>query len=162
MFGVYHLRLVSGITLLFFTWMTLYPSLAAATAPGTSPAPTVEAANPLDDLRETALRAKAKANRGAYHEDEDQRLLRGEAELDAEAAQAEAGFAEVEQHLERHGLPEEIKQRHRQAVADYRAQRKELQARLGEFRQAHGKKDRSRAQRALNDLADFLHKAQKT
>jgi hypothetical protein len=164
MFGTHHLRLASGITLVFFTWMTLYSALAAATAPAPSapPASTVEAANVLDELRATALRAKTKANRGASHENEDLRLLQGEADLDAEASQAEAGFAEVEQHLERHGLPEEIKQRHRRAVADYRAQRKALQARLAEFRQAHAKKDRSRAQRALNELADFLHKAQKT
>jgi hypothetical protein len=164
MFGTHHLRLASGITLVFFTWMTLYSALAAATAPAPSapPASTVEAANVLDELRATALRAKTKANRGDSHENEDLRLLQGEADLDAEASQAEAGFAEVEQHLERHGLPEEIKQRHRRAVADYRAQRKALQARLAEFRQAHAKKDRSRAQRALNELADFLHKAQKT
>jgi hypothetical protein len=154
------MRGLSATVLLAFTMLILMPTVQAAQLPAAKPvAMPASVEDVLGDLRDTALRARDKAKHGQGHKDEDQRLLSREAELGHVEDQAEADFAAIEQHLESHGLPEEIKQRHRQAVADYRAKMKELKARLGEFRQA---RDRSRAQRALNDLADFLQKEQKT
>jgi RHS repeat-associated protein len=161
MFGIQGLRCISGVTLFFFTWMTLYPTLAAAARPVPTPPTAASVEEILEDLRDTALRTRSKTERGQNATREHPRLLARAAELDAADAQAEADFAAAERHLETHHLPEAIQQRHRQAVADYRAQRQELKRRLDEFRAVHGRQDPTRAQRALTELADFLHREQK-
>jgi transglutaminase-like putative cysteine protease len=157
------MRGLSATVLLAFTMLILMPTVQAAqpsaARPADAPAP-VE--NVLGNLRDTALRARDKAEHGQGHKDEDRRLLQHEAELGHVEDEAEADFAAVEQHLESHGLPEEIKQRHRQAVADYRVKMQELKQHLKEFKDARARKDSIDERRRLNDLADFLQKEQKT
>jgi hypothetical protein len=107
LFGTRTLRATAATTLFFFTWMTLYPGLAAVAA---TPPPTQadSAESLLDDLRDAARRGQAKAGRGQGHDEEDRRLTEGESNLGAESQTEEARFAEVEPHLNDHGLPAEI------------------------------------------------------
>jgi transglutaminase-like putative cysteine protease len=157
------MRGLSATVLLAFTMLILMPTVQAAQLPAAKPtdAP-APVENVLGNLRDTALRARDKAEHGQGHKDEDRRLLQHEAELGHVEDEAEADFAAVEQHLESHGLPEEIKQRHRQAVADYRVKMQELKQHLKEFKDARARKDSIDERRRLNDLADFLQKEQKT
>jgi transglutaminase-like putative cysteine protease len=157
------MRSTAALVLVTFTLMILQPTIAAAqAAKHAKPTPASRPAhNLLDELRATTLRMKAKSERGEKRDDDEQRLLQHTDELDEEEQQAEADFQAIKQHLDDHGLPEEIKERHRQTVADYHAKMNALKARLSEFRKVHSKKDHNHKQRALNDLADFLQKEQK-
>ncbi|TAL46033.1 MAG: hypothetical protein EPN89_11170, partial [Methylovulum sp.] len=166
MFGNRSLRRLSGITLFFFLWMTLYPAVAAAVAleqstPATAPAAVKAEANPLEELRDTAQRARGKAERNEDSGKEEAQLLQRAEKLDDEQRQAEAEFAAIGKHLDAHQLPAEIKQRHAEAVADYRAKMKQLKQHLKDFKNAHQRRDKNSVQRQLKELASFLDKAQK-
>jgi hypothetical protein len=162
LFAAAGLRRTAGLTLFFFFWATLYPSLAAAVqtaapaaaAPGGRP----EEKNTLDELRGLARQARDQARRGGDRRAEEERLLHSADGLDAEERRAEAEFAAVGRHLEDRHLPGEIKERHAQALAGYRAKMRELRQRLRDFRQARGGAD---AGRRLGELAGFLEKEQK-
>ena len=104
---------------------------------------------------------EAKADRGEDESDEANQLLKHAAKLDAEEQQAEAEFAATRQHLEDHHLPDEIKQRHAEALAGYRAKMKQLKQLVQGFKAAHGRKDKAAARQHLKDMADFLSKEQK-
>jgi hypothetical protein len=161
MFGVQSLRLTSGITLFFFVWLTLQPLRALAEQPAAPTPPAASVEDALDDLRDTAEQAEAKATRSKNNETEKNRLLKYLPKLDGLESDAEADFAEVEAHIKTHQLPAEIQTRHQAAVAEFRAKMGELKRYLHELDLAHGKKDRVNEQRALNDLATFLKKEQK-
>lgn len=162
MFGTASLRRTACLTLFFFFWATLHPSLAAAaqTAQPVSAAlaERPEEKNALDELRGLARQARNKARRGGDRRAEEVLLLQSAEGLDAEERRAEAEFAAVGKHLEDRRLPDEIKQRHAQALAEYRAKMRELRQRLRDFRQARSGAD---AGRRLGELADFLDKEQK-
>ena len=165
MFIAYSLRPISAITLFFFLWMTLYSAVSAAVGQGQATPPAAQAApaepDTLNSLRELAGRAHAKADRGEDESDEANQLLKHAAKLDAEEQQAEAEFAATRQHLEDHHLPDEIKQRHAEALADYRAKMQQLKQLAQGFKAAHGRKDKAAARQHLKDMADFLSKEQK-
>jgi len=166
MFTARSLRPISGTTLFFFLWMTLYPAVSAAVGQGQATPPAAQAAQPsepdtLDSLRELAGRAHAKADRGEDESDEANQLLKQADKLDTEEQQAEAEFAQTRKHLEDHHLPDEIKQRHAEALAGYRAKMKQLKQLAQGFKAAHGRKDKAAARQQLKEMADFLGKEQK-
>lgn len=160
LFGTRTLRATAATTLFFFIWMTLHPALAAAVQSAPPPTQAGSAKSLLDDLRDAARRGQAKAGRGEGHDEDDRRLMEGEANLDVRSQAEEAEFAEVEQHLDDHGLPAEIKQRHAQALGEYRAKLKELKSKLRAFHEAHDRHGADESARR-DDLADFLQKNQK-
>jgi hypothetical protein len=168
LFSPRRLRRTAAPTLFFFLWMLLHPALAAAVqAAPPAPAPAAPAGAPpaqagaLDSLRGLARLADAKARRGEDHRAEKARLLRAAEGLDEEDRQAEAEFAAALRHIEARGLPGEIRQRHAQALADYRAKMKTLRGHLDGLRQAEARRDGPAAARRLGELAGFLAKEQK-
>ncbi|WP_019867115.1 transglutaminase-like domain-containing protein [Methylovulum miyakonense] len=166
MFTARSLRPISGTTLFFFLWMTLFPAVSAAVGQSQATPTAAQAAAPaepdtLDSLRELAGRAHAKADRGEDESDEAKQLLDQADKLDTEEQQAEAEFAQTRKHLEDHHLPDEIKQRHAEALAGYRAKMKQLKQLAQGFKAAHGRKDRAAARQQLKAMADFLGKEQK-
>ncbi|WP_019867113.1 transglutaminase domain-containing protein [Methylovulum miyakonense] len=166
MFTARSLRPISGTTLFFFLWMALYPAVSAAIGQDQATPPAAQAAQPsepdtLDSLRELAGRAHAKADRGEDESDEAKQLLDQADKLDTEEQQAEAEFAQTRKHLEDHHLPDEIKQRHAEALAGYRAKMKQLKQLAQGFKAAHGRKDKAAARQQLKAMADFLVKEQK-
>lgn len=165
MFGIHSLRRTAGATLFFFVWMILYPALAAAVQPtpvtASAPSSVKQDPNTLEALRDTAQRARAKAERGEDSNTEESQLLQSAEVLDKEQRQAEAEFADIGKHLETHHLPNEIKQRHAEAVADYRSKMKALKARVNDFKAAHTRRDKTGTRQRLSELSDFLDKAQK-
>jgi len=165
MFGTRTLRPLSAITLFFFLWTVMYPTVSAAVAADTAPSARPAAAPPepdtLESLRSLAHRAHAKTEAGADSAAEANQLLQHAAKLGQEQQQAEAEFAATRQHLEDHKLPDSIKQRHAQALKDYRANMQQLRQQLKDFKAAHDRKDAANARRYLKKLAQFLDKAQK-
>jgi hypothetical protein len=165
MFGTRTLRPLSAITLFFFLWTVLYPTVSAAVAADTAPSARPAAAPPepdtLESLRSLTHRAHAKAEAGADNTAEESQLLQHAAKLGQEQQQAEAEFAATRQHLEDHKLPDSIRERHAQALKDYRANMQQLREQLKDFKAAHDRKDTANARRHLKKLAQFLDKAQK-
>lgn len=170
MFGNLSLRRISGITLFFFLWMTLYPSLAAAMpqAPAPATAPQEEARkaggdqDSLQQLHAIAKRAQEKSPGGADNGKLETQLLQRINALDKDNRQAEAEFAATARYLERQHLPEAIKQRHAKALAGYRARMKTLKQLSSRFKDAHARKEKTSTAQSLGDLADFLDKQQKS
>ncbi|MFZ2452059.1 MAG: transglutaminase domain-containing protein [Methylovulum miyakonense] len=162
MFTTRSLRPISGTTLFFFLWMTLYPAVSAAVGQDQATPPAAQAEpDTLDSLRELAGRAHAKVDRSEDGSDEEKQLLKQADKLDTEEQQAEAEFAQTRKHLEDHHLPDEIKQRHAAALAGYRAKMRQLKQLAQGFKAAHGRKDKAAARGHLKEMADFLGKEQK-
>ncbi|ASF48324.1 transglutaminase-like domain-containing protein [Methylovulum psychrotolerans] len=158
-------RTLSAMTLFFFVWMTLYPAMAAAVAavpaPSVTPAVAQPAPDTLESLRGLSQHAHAKTEAGEDSGTEVKQLLQHAAQLDGEQQRAEAGFAADRQHLEERHLPDIIRERHAQALADYRANMQQLRQQLTDFKAAHDRKDAAAARRHLKSLAQFLDNAQK-
>lgn len=81
-------------------------------------------------------------------------------DLDAQDSAVDADFAATEQHLLGKGLPAEIIQRHRDAVAQFKSKRVELKAKLDALANADKVNDDNQRQTAINDLNQFIQSNQ--
>jgi transglutaminase-like putative cysteine protease len=140
------LRAVTGVILFFFLWLNIHPALAAAKdlaqAPAGVPSPSGrgqgEGAPSEDERLNSALKqvavTLADLDKTLSAKTPDLKALTAKKDqlnfLRAALAEANqevmAGFARDLAHIEKHKLPDVIKQRHAKAAGDYQARHKQM------------------------------------
>lgn len=166
MFTPATLRRLSALVLVTFTSLTLHPLQAVAQnklstrTQSAAPSRTESAAHLLDTLKETARRAKDKADKRQSTREAVKELRRQKARLSALEQDVQDSFAATEAHLRARNLPPEILARHQSAVRAYQARQAEFTHAFRTLERDDDRDDETARAQSVTNLTAWLEQHQ--